>query len=192
MGSMPRRPGIDSGSLLSAAVAIADEQGAEEITISSVAQRLGIRPPSLYNHVSGLAELRSMVAVHALNRLNESIEKATEGTAGEEAVRAFADAYLRYAREHPGLYEMIQLAPGTEDRRMEEASQRLVASIVALLEPYSLSEEEAIHTVRGLRSLIHGFATLERQGGFGMPVDVQSSLTFNLQLFLCGLQRRSG
>lgn len=189
---MPRRPGIDSGMLLLAAVAIADEQGAEEITISSVAQRLGIRPPSLYNHVSGLAELRGMVAIHALTRLNESIEKATEGKAGEEAVRAFAEAYLRYAREHPGLYEMIQLAPGTEDRRMEEASQRLVASIVSLLEHYSLTEEEAIHTVRGLRSLIHGFATLERRGGFGMPVDVQSSLAFNLQLFLRGLQRRSG
>lgn len=186
---MPRRPGIDAGAVLSAAIAIADEQGAEEITISSVAQRLGIRPPSLYNHLSGLGELRSMVAVHALDRLNESIDKATEGKAGEEAIRAFAGAYLRYVREHPGLYEMIQLAPDPGDRKMRQASERLVASVVSLLDNYNLTDEEAIHTVRGLRSLIHGFATLESQGGFGIPVDVQSSLEFNLRLFLRGLER---
>ncbi|MEF2967501.1 WHG domain-containing protein [Paenibacillus sp. M1] len=189
---MSPRAGIDPGAVLRAALEIADSEGAEAITISSVAQRLGIRPPSLYNHVSGLNELRSWVAVHALRQLQDAIVAAAGNKKGEAAILSFADAYIGFVREHPGLYEMIQLAPGPEDREIGEAGDRLVDFVVGLLDDYNLTKEEALHTVRGLRSLIHGFASLERQKGFGLPLDVQDSLNFNLKLILDGLRRRTG
>ncbi|WP_334075494.1 MULTISPECIES: TetR/AcrR family transcriptional regulator [Paenibacillus] len=189
---MSPRAGIDPGAVLQAAVGIADSEGAEAVTISSVAQRLGIRPPSLYNHVSGLEELRGRVAVYALGKLYDTIARSAEGLTGEGAIRSFADAYIRFVREHPGLYEVTQWAKDPSNPEIAEASGRIVDFIVALLEGYSLSQEEALHTVRGLRSLIHGFASLERQQGFGLPLDVRESLQFSLALFLQGLSQRTG
>ncbi|RCX12813.1 TetR family transcriptional regulator [Fontibacillus phaseoli] len=189
---MSPRAGIDSGSVLHAAIDIADKQGAEAITISSVAQHLGIRPPSLYNHVSGLGELRKMVAVHALHQLHDTIAAAAKGKQGEAAITSFADAYITFAHEHPGLYEVVQLAPDPQDREIAEVSGEIVNLIVELLGEYDLTEEEALHTVRGLRSLVHGFASLERQSGFGLPLDVKTSMDFNLKLFLAGLSQRTG
>ncbi|GJM82735.1 hypothetical protein HMSSN139_52310 [Paenibacillus sp. HMSSN-139] len=61
--------------------------------------------------------------------------------------------------------------------------------ILHYLGSYPLTEEQALHAVRGLRSLIHGFASLERRGAFGLPLELKDSLTFNLGLYLGGLDQ---
>lgn len=45
-----------------------------------------------------------------------------------------------------------------------------------------------IHAVRGLRSIVHGFATLEAGGGFGMPLDRDESFLRLLRAYLAGLR----
>jgi hypothetical protein len=44
-----------------------------------------------------------------------------------------------------------------------------------------------LHAVRGLRSLVHGFATLEVAGGFGMPLDIDESFRRLVELLISGL-----
>ncbi|MEC0141690.1 WHG domain-containing protein, partial [Paenibacillus macerans] len=189
---MSPRIGLDSTAVLMAAVEVANAEGAAAVSISSVARKLGIRPPSLYNHVSGLDEIRAMLAKYALERLYEHIVAEVGGLSGEHAVRRFADAYLDFAHEHPGLYEAVQMAPSQEGRELQEASGRIVALTLRYLGGFPLTEEQALHTVRGLRSLIHGFASLDRQGSFGLPLEVRDSLHFNLDLLLGGLERLGG
>jgi len=48
-------------------------------------------------------------------------------------------------------------------------------------------KEAAIHAVRGLRSIAHGFATLELAGGFGMPLDCEESFLRLLRAYVTGL-----
>lgn len=188
---MSPRIGIDSTAVLMAAVDVANEEGAAAVTITSVAKKLGIRPPSLYNHVSGLEQIRTGLAKYALDRLHDHIVAAVGPLTGEQAVRSFAEAYLTFAGEHPGLYEAVQAAPGPDDPQLREAGTRIVDLALGYLGGYRLTEEQALHTVRGLRSLIHGFASLKRQGGFGLPLEVRDSLKFNLDLILEGLERIS-
>jgi hypothetical protein len=38
-----------------------------------------------------------------------------------------------------------------------------------------LRGDDAIHAVRAFRSMVHGFATLEVAGGFGLPQDCDES-----------------
>ena len=45
-----------------------------------------------------------------------------------------------------------------------------------------------VPAVRALRSLLHGFVTLERDGGFGMPDDVDASFDAAIELFARALQ----
>ena len=55
---------------MEAAAALADEGGAgEELSLARLAERLGVRKPSLYNHVEGLSGLRRELALMALREL---------------------------------------------------------------------------------------------------------------------------
>ncbi|WP_059040836.1 TetR/AcrR family transcriptional regulator [Paenibacillus rubinfantis] len=186
---MSPRIGIDGTAVLMAAVDVANTEGLEAVTITSVAKKLGIRPPSLYNHVNGLDQIRVELAKYALDRLYEHISAAVGEREGEAAIRGFAEAYLEFAHAYPGLYDAAQAAPGPEHPSLQEAGKQLVDLILRYLGSYPLTEEQALHAVRGLRSLIHGFASLERRGAFGLPLGLKDSLQFNLGLFLGGLNQ---
>ena len=47
--------------------------------------------------------------------------------------------------------------------------------------------EEAIHAARGLRSVAHGFATLEEAGGFGIFLDPDESFRRLVRAYVDGL-----
>lgn len=184
---MPRI-GLDLPTLLQTATDIADESGLEAVTLASVAQKLQIRSPSLYNHVNGLPDLRRHLAFRGLALLKERFERALEGKDGDDAVRAFSQAYLGFARKHPGLYEAIQRAPEPDDDALKQAMGEIVGYAVRALEGYGLRGDPAIHAVRAIRSLLHGFASLERQGGFGMPLDLDVTFRLMVETFLAGVK----
>jgi hypothetical protein len=54
--------------------------------------------------------------------------------------------------------------------------------------PYGLADEAAIHGVCGLRSIAHGFVTLELAGGFGLALDRDESFRRLLHAYVAGLR----
>ena len=64
---MPRA-GLSSHDVVAAGAELADEAGFQELTMRLLAQRLGIRTPSLYKHVNDLADLRHRIAAQARHR----------------------------------------------------------------------------------------------------------------------------
>ena len=52
--------------------------------------------------------------------------------------------------------------------------------------------EDGLHAVRGLRSVVHGFASLEVAGGFGLPLDLDESFRRLVEMFIGGLQQEAG
>ena len=49
---------------------------------------------------------------------------------------------------------------------------------------YGLRDEMALHMVRGFRSLVHGFVSLEVAGGFGLPLDLDKSFRLLIQGYI--------
>ncbi len=157
-----------------------------------LAERLGVRTPSLYNHVAGLPGLKHELALYCLRDLLDRLLHVTIGKSHAETIFALADAYRAYAREAPGRYALTQQAPAPSDQELQAVAQELVDVVRAVLAPYRLSEEEAIHAIRSLRSIVHGFSSLEVAGGFGMPVDLDASFHWLINLFIAGLCRPRG
>jgi AcrR family transcriptional regulator len=184
---MSPRIGLDLPTILQAAAEIADTHGIEAVTLASLAKKLKIRPPSLYNHVDGLHGLRKKLAVHGLEQLNSILTRAVIGRSGDDAVRALGEAYVSFARSHPGLYEATLLAPDLRDPDVQRAGSESVDLVVRVLNAYGLEDEAALHAVRGLRSILHGFASLEQRGGFGLPLDLDLSLRLLIDSFLAGI-----
>ncbi|WP_047981885.1 TetR/AcrR family transcriptional regulator [Ornithinibacillus contaminans] len=184
---MPRA-GLDLERIIAAAAELADQQGTEAVTLAAIAREFSVRPPSLFNHVKGLPQIKRELTLLGVKKLYEGMRIASDGKSGDEAIFAIANAYLQFTREHPGLYEYTIALPQHTDEEIEIESNKIIDLIIASFGSYPLSEVNAIHAVRGLRSILHGFSTLEQKSGFGMPIDRDDSLVFMIKAFLNGLR----
>jgi AcrR family transcriptional regulator len=171
---MPRA-GLTRARVVAEAAEVADQVGYEQLTLAAVAQRTGVRLPSLYKHVDSLDALRRDLAVLALRDLGRELTDATVGRSRSAALLGLAHAYLGYARAHPGRYAATVRAPREEDGEHAAAADAVLRVVLAILGGYDLDGEDGIDAARVLRSALHGFVSLERAGGFGLPRDVDRS-----------------
>jgi AcrR family transcriptional regulator len=171
-----RKAGLERAQVVATAAALADRDGLAALTLTQVAHELGIRPPSVYAHVDGLDGLHRALRTLGAHTIARELADAADGRAGRDALRAFAFAYRRFAREHPGLYEAtLRGADPAEDPELAGALAEPVGVIVAALGDLGVTGDEALHAVRIWRSALHGFVDLERRGGFGLPLDLDAT-----------------
>jgi AcrR family transcriptional regulator len=184
---MPRA-GLSTQDVVAAAAQLADEVGFQELTMALVAQRLGIRTPSLYKHVADLADLRHRIAVLAAVELGEDLRDALQGRSGKEALAGLLGAFRSYIAAHPGRYAAtvgIRLA-GPDDPFLAP-STRVIDSISAALRGYGIGEAEMVHAIRTLRSTVHGFALLQGANDFQWSADPADTLDWMVDFFDRGL-----
>jgi AcrR family transcriptional regulator len=186
------RPRLTPDRVVAEAAALADERGIQALSLAPLAERLGVRVPSLYKHVDGLDDLHRRLALAGLRGLGEALGAATVGRSGGDALHACAAAWRAYAKAHPGRYGAIQRAPDPADAELVELAGRLTGLVYAILRGYGLDEDETVHATRAVRSALHGFVTLETAGGFGLPQDVDESYARLVDLLDSGLGRGSG
>jgi AcrR family transcriptional regulator len=185
---MPRS-GLDTARVVQEAAQIADRDGLAEVTLARVAESLGVRAPSLYNHVDGLPGMLRLLALLSLGELTDAIRDAATGRSGADALRSVAHAYRAYAREHPGRYAATIRAPAPEDAELVGAGLRAIEVIVAVLGAWSFAGDEVLHWVRVVRAALHGFISIEAEGGFGMALSLDESFELMLQTLVAGLEQ---
>ena len=111
-------------------------------TLGAVAAALGVRAPSLYNHVDGLDEIRRRLRVRAIDALGDALQRATVGRSGDEAVRTIARAYRAFALDHPGLYAATVPSSEVADADVQQAGARVVETVVAALSGFDLDPDD--------------------------------------------------
>jgi AcrR family transcriptional regulator len=154
-----------------------------------LAERLAVKTPSLYKHVTSQADLAHRIAVLAMTEVADAIRDAIQGRAGSDALAAGAQAMRTYVREHPGRYAAGNAAhPTASDDPLIPAVERVLASWAAMLRGYHLDSDQEIHAMRMLRSVLHGFATLEMAGGFQIDASVDDSFTWMIDFIDQGLR----
>jgi AcrR family transcriptional regulator len=183
---MPRS-GLTRESVIETAARLADTEGLEQLTLARLAAELGVRPPSLFNHISGLPDLRRRLQLRGLEEMAARAGRAAVGRAGKDAVLAAAAALRRFAHEHPGLYAASLPSTNTAGPELNAAGERFVGIFFDVVRDYGLEGTEAVHAVRGLFSTIHGFITLDRAGTFGMPVDADESFRWLVENYVAFL-----
>ena len=185
---MPRA-GLTGEDVVAAAAGLADEVGYAGVTMGLLASRLGVRPPSLYKHVGGLADLQHRIATLAMTELGEAIGDAVQGKAGPDALAALLTAARSYVTAHAGRYMATIGAElcGPDDPLMA-AGTRVVNSIAAVLRGYSIGDDEMVHTIRVIRSTMHGFAMLEASRGFQWDADPDQSFEWMIRFVDRGLR----
>ena len=171
------RAGLTTERLVRAGAELADEAGFEQVTVSELARRFDVKVASLYSHLKNSQDLKTRIALLALEELADRAAEALAGRAGKDALRAFADAYRDYAREHHGRYQAARFRLDPETAAAS-AGGRHAQMTRAILRGYDLAEPDQTHAVRLLGSVFHGYVDLEAAGGFSHSApDCQESWT---------------
>jgi AcrR family transcriptional regulator len=186
--AMPRA-GLSTKAVVDIAIEIIDTQGQGALALSSVAARAGVASASLYKHVGSLGELRAMVAARILGEMTEAATSAVIGLSGDAAIAALMWRMRQYALEHPTRYLAVPADP-VHDPALAEPANRFLGVFLAVLRSYHLEGSAAIHAVRLLRVTIHGFASIESSGGFGLTEDPAETYEKLIQMYLATLPRQ--
>lgn len=159
------RAGLSGDRLAQAGFELVDEIGFEQVTITELARRFAVKPASLYSHLHGSDDLKTRIALLALEEIDARVSDAVAGRAGIDALRGLADAYRDYAAAHPGRFAAAQ-HPLDLETAITSAGARQSQTIRAILRAYPLAEVEQVHAVRMIGSTIRGFVALELSGSF--------------------------
>jgi AcrR family transcriptional regulator len=182
------RAGLGPERVVGAAAEIADAEGLDAVTLARVAQALGVKPPSLYNHVAGRDGLVRGIALLALAELGVVLREAAIGRSGADALQATAQAYRAYVLEHPGRYAATAPAPAPGDEEHVAAGAAVLDILRGVMRAWDLDGDDEIHALRAFRASVHGYATLEASGGFGIKVDLDASFRRLIAALTEGLQ----
>ena len=182
---MGRKLGLTVEQVVEAAAEIADRDGLDALSLATVASALGVKSPSLYTHVRGLAGLRRQLALHGSRLLAIELAASVEGLDGPDALRTIAEQLRKFAHRHPGLNNSFLPAP-TPDEDPEVAAALLepVTVIASVLDGMDVDPTTVIPLIRALRAAVHGFVDLELKGGFGLPDNIDDSFTTTINLVI--------
>src|SRR5260370_6333199 len=123
---MSHRVGLDQATVVEAAARLVDEEGLDQLSLGRLAVHLGVRTPSLYNHVAGLPGLKHDLALFCSRELLDRLLRATIGKSRAEAIFACANAYRAYAKEAPERYCLTLLAPPPVVREFHNIPPHLI------------------------------------------------------------------
>ena len=185
-----RRP-LDAERVISVAAEVADAEGLDKLTLTRVADALGVQQPALYRHVAGYDDLLRSLSLRGREVLAQSLADAAVGLSGDDAVAAVGYAWRKVVRDHPGIYAATDRFPCAGDAELEAAVERVLAVLSQALRFYDLTAEDRVHAARTLRSAFHGFSHLESGDGHPLPHDPEDTFGHLVQLLCAGIHRLS-
>ncbi|TGK88394.1 TetR/AcrR family transcriptional regulator [Leptospira bourretii] len=150
------------------------DQGLSEFRLVGLAENLGIRTPSLYNHIRDLEDLRREMKRRSLQILGDRLSlKSKTSSGGSERISEFLNTYRGFAKTHPHVYPLT-IESTESDPELKPLGDRILEICMEVFRFQSL-DETAVHRIRILRSLLHGFIVLEEAGGFGRKESIEDS-----------------
>lgn len=157
------RPADRPARIVAAARDMAERDGWSAVTVRRLAGAIGYSQPVLYQHFpGGRSQIVAAVAREAFGLVAHAI-RPPRGTTGAPAVHAIAEGYLRFADEHPALYEAMFELPSDErfataatPAQVREPFEIIAAAFAGSPDPGTEAEL--------FWATLHGLVTLERGG----------------------------
>lgn len=182
-----QKRGLTKDKIIRASAQLVEEIGLENLSLKKVAEYLHISSPSLYNHIKDLNDLKIGLSLLLMNRLSDRISIATIGRSAGDAILAMAEACYSFAKESPELYKTILWMPCLSEELLERG-RHLTQMIDLIFQSYGLDCQQTTYKARELRSMIHGFISLEQAGYFRKDVSVSESYRRMIEDFIAQLE----
>lgn len=173
--------------IIASAAELCEKIGLENLNFQRLAEYLGIKHPSLYNHLKNIGDLKYGMSLLLLQKMDKALTDAVIGKSGDDAIFSLCTAYRRFALDHPELYKTIVWVPA--DHKLINRGKEISGTLKQIIRSYSLNEQDTDHKSRELRSLLHGFVSLENAGYFQSATRTEESFTIMVRHFIEGIEK---
>lgn len=163
---MPYPAKLSPDAILRTALERLEHDGRAAFSIRTLADALGVRASSLYRHYPDRVALEAALADEAARALHAAMRHASAGQRNGAALTAASRAYLAFARERAELYGLLH-APRPPGRAEPGAGKDLWNFLLQLVGGVTGRDDDTGGAV-ALWAYLHGFASLERSGLFGL------------------------
>ena len=160
--------------IVAAARELIEEEGLDALSMRRLADRLGIRAPSIYKHLPDKQALENALISATFEDQADRFEAAA-AEAGDP-VAALARAYRDFARRHPHLYRLMTERPLDRDALAPGAEERAARPIIE-----ALGGDRDL--ARGFWAFAHGMTILELNQRFPPDADLDSAWQRGLKSF---------
>lgn len=176
MNHLPSRPPLTPRvqEIVSAARELVEEEGIGALSMRRLAERLGIRAPSIYKHLPDKQALENALISATFEDQAARFEAAMAEPG--DPVAALTRAYRDYARRHPHLYRLMTERPLDRDRLAPGVEERAARPIVEALggDP---------DLARSFWAFAHGMTILELNQRFPPDADLDAAWQRGLRSF---------
>lgn len=164
--------------IVAAARELLEQEGAAALTMRRLADRLGIRAPSLYKHLPDKAAVEAAIIATGFEDTAAVLEAALEAALAEgaEPLPALAGAYRAFALDHPHLYRLMTDRPLPRDRLPEGVEDRAAA-------PLLRAAVGDLDTARAVWAFAHGMIMLELARRFPPAADLDAAWRAGITTF---------
>lgn len=158
--------------IVAAAREILDAEGVAAVTMRRIAERLGIRAPSLYKHLPDKGHVEAALQAQCFTELAVVLEAVEDERPGD--LLALALAYRRFALDNPHLYRITEVIhreslPGGVEDRAALPLLRTVGGNVDL--------------ARAVWAFAHGMVVLELEDRFPPGADLDTAWRVGCEAF---------
>jgi AcrR family transcriptional regulator len=155
--------------IVAAARELLEQEGAAALTMRRLAERLGVRAPSLYKHLPDKAALEAAIIATGFEDTATTLQAALNVAldAGEEPLGALAAAYRAFALAHPHLYRLMTDQPLQRDRLPAGVEDRAAAPLL-----HAAGDPDR---ARAVWAFAHGMIMLELAGRFPPDADLDAA-----------------
>jgi AcrR family transcriptional regulator len=161
-------PSSRAAQIVAAARRLLEEQGPEALSMRNVAAEIGIRAPSLYEHVTDKRALESRIIAAGLREQGVAFGEALAAAApGEDPITTIAQTWRRWALAHPHVYGLIYQRD--LDRSDPEVAEAELAAALALRDACGGD----LGAARVIWAFAHGMVNLELSDRFPPGTDVE-------------------
>jgi len=154
---------------------ILESAGPSGLTMQAVAERVGVRAPSLYKRIRDREALLSAVAEASVDMLTSRLDAA-----GDDLSR-LAVAYRSFAHERPEAFRLLFSGSAPEDA-LHRASAAVLRACADLVGP-----ERALDAARLFTAWATGFLQMELAGAFRLGGDIDAAFDYATARIVAGL-----
>ena len=190
MGRPTKENSLTRQDVIEAAIACIEKEGASALGVNRVAKELGIKPPAIYKHLNGNAELHKAVALTIYKRFFAELnQKTADIREPRNLLKVGGYAIRNFARSHPGLYRvMMQFKLELDDPESVLLIQESQNFFKAFLNSYDLSQTQLIDIMRMVNATFVGFIALEESGLLTLPRSTDDSFEVMLEALFVGVE----
>jgi AcrR family transcriptional regulator len=183
----PARTSLEE--IVAAGRVILEAEGLEGLTMSGVADAVGVRPPSLYKRMRGRDELVRLVIEDVGRELARTIASAAGSGDPERDLPSLARAFRAFAHAHPRSYGYVigpLPAAWQPDLEVLAPANEAVLAVAGKL----AGQERALEAARMIVAWANGFVSMELAGAFRLGGDVDEAFAFGIDRLTVALSAR--